>query len=460
MITDAGVRAEFEREFHSRTLAYLPGFVDDGRPVVVIISDSAHSPAGHALVHGLINLLARAHRRLIIVGDLDQPLLCPSLFGASTVAEATIGLAQAINPYIEIERTTGLLDGDRLISLGIGPAGADLDLGADRWTAYLEPNATISDNPMSVFGAALAACLGSYAAFSALTGIGGVPSGRWSAWDHVTPGGGQGPDLDGAIDVGRVLCVGAGAVANALAFFGVSCGLGGRWLFVDGDVVDISNLNRQLGFLAVDAGWPNRPAAKKAATLAARVGASATSSPEWYGVSTEVANDAYDVVLALANERGVRPELAYRQPTVLLHATTSRNWQAQVHRHVAGCDDCLTCRLPEGIPLLKCSEGEVHTPADTTADAALPFLSATAGLMLLVALAKLASGRLLDSAHNSVSVDFGGRTIIAQPAIHACRQGCGTRLPADVRRTVDRHSRWRALDATVAGTSIASDPVG
>lgn len=445
---DPAVRAAFEHEFHSRTLAYLPGFADDGRPVVVTIGEDAQTPTGHALTHCLINLLARAHRRIVVVGDLDRPLECASLFGYRTLRDATVGLAAAINPYIEVTRAAAVPT-ERLISLGVGTDLAELQLGADGWVAILGHDATLGDTDASMIGAALAACLGSHAAFARLTGTGDARAGRWSAWDYLTSSDGQGPALVGPLDVGRVLCAGAGAVASALAFFAAFFGIAGAWTVVDGDLVDVSNLNRQLAFLAADAGWSGRPSANKADLLSARLGPAARRSPEWYGVDARVVDAQYDVILALANEYGVREALAYRQSTVVLHATTSANWQAQVHRHVAGHDDCLPCRLPGDTPKMRCSEGEVPTPAGASMDAALPFLSATAGLMLLVELIRLARGRLLDTPHNYVAVEFNGPNVpAARRAIASCRPGCRTRLARHSRRSADAHSRWAYLDAT------------
>jgi hypothetical protein len=86
-------RGEFEREFHSRTLAYLPEFRTDPRAVVVLLGDCAHTPSGHALAAALANRLARAHWRLIFVGDLDRGLPCPDPLGAAAVAPTARGLA-------------------------------------------------------------------------------------------------------------------------------------------------------------------------------------------------------------------------------------------------------------------------------------------------------------------------------------------------------------------------------
>lgn len=441
---DEALRAKFEAQFHSRTLAYHPAFADDGRAVVIRFGESAHTAAGHALAHTLINLLARAHRRIVIVGDLDRPLLCASMFAPRTLHQATVGLARSINPYIEIDTGDPPSAGDTLVSFGIGNAGAQYDLGANRWVAHVGEG-TITDSPTSIVGASLAACFGSYIAFNARIGRGPIDKGSFSAWDYLTTPDAQGPELEGRLDVGRVLCVGAGAVASALAFFATLRGVKRQWVVVDGDLVDVTNLNRQMAFIAADAGWPNSSPANKAEALATRLGTGAIPSPHWYNDDPSIRNDRYDVVLALANERGVRAALAQEQPTVLLHATTSPNWQAQLHRNVAGHDDCLTCRLPGDPPLLICSTAEIQTNG-TSADAALPFMSATAGLMLLVALTRLQTGHLLDHPYNYFAIDFGGPSPHIQRHIETCRTSCRTRLDRPTRQRVDAASRWVQLD--------------
>jgi hypothetical protein len=56
---------------------------------------------------------------------------------------------------------------------------------------------------------------------------------------------------------------------------------------------------------------------------------------------------------------------------------------SQLHRHIAGIDDCVFCRAGEILPVtFGCSTSEVVNPVGQRSDAALPFLSAASGLML------------------------------------------------------------------------------
>jgi hypothetical protein len=234
-----------------------------------------------------------------------------------------------------------------------------------------------------MWGAFLAAVLGANLAIHRVLGQTELQPGTFSLWDYSRAGGRQGPASTESIDLGRVLQVGAGAVGSALDYFLAMAGFAGSWWIIDGDDVDVTNLNRQMLFVAKDAGFPDGVPANKAELAGKRLGGIVDYSGQWFGDDPEVVERQYDVILALANDRGVRQFLQGRQPTVLLHATTSPNWQAQLHRHVAGRDDCIACRLPPAPPAFVCSTEEIETPGGQSFDAAIPPLSALAGLLLV-----------------------------------------------------------------------------
>ncbi|HUE85103.1 MAG TPA: ThiF family adenylyltransferase [Vicinamibacterales bacterium] len=436
-------RKDFEKEFHSRTLAYLPDFRDEGRPVVILVGPDAHHPNGHALLTTLVNQLARAHRRIVVVGDLAGPLRCRDVFGFGTLERATVGLARAINPFIEIVVSSAVPE-DALIVLGVGSGDAEVPLGCDGWCAVIGPAAEIDRRAQGLWGALFAACLGAAVAFHRQRGVRSDGSGRYSLWRLGTDD--QGPPFAGPIDVGRVLQVGAGAVGIALDHFLALVGLEGAWRIVDGDVVDVTNLNRQMLFLAIDAGFPEGKAANKAERAAALLGRVATPSPVLYHTDEVARDNPYDLVLALANLDGVRAQLQQRQPTVLLHATTGPAWEVFLHRHIAGRDDCIVCRIDEtAIPQFICAEGEVQGPTGVF-DAALPFLSATAGLLLASALAKLHLGVLAGGDGNFSRVNMAAPQPLFAVWSKECRPECHQRLPAARRALIDRDSRFLDLD--------------
>lgn len=439
-------REEFERDFHSSTLAYLGEFAADPRVVVVAIADNAHNEPGHALASALANLLARAHRRLVFVGDLDRPLLSRDPLGVSTLRQATIGRALAINPFIEVDHADEIPTADTLISIGIG-CDAELRVGADRWCALFGDTARVDPGRTSLLGAALAAALAAAVAFHRQLGKPGVPRGSWSLWESGRHSTAHGPPFPGPIDVGRVLQAGAGAVGCALDYWVAVIGFGGSWSIADGDKVDVTNLNRQMLFTAADAGFPNDAVCNKAVAAASALGTPTHSHPCWVDEIPGIGEMLFDLILPLANEYGARVFLQSRVEPILLHATTTPNWSATVHRHIAGRDGCIVCRLPsEEDPSFACSTADVAA-SEKRADASLPFLSAAAGALLLGEIVRLQLDQLAARATNYAVLD------LVDPVPHAssyewpgCRDGCRVMVPASARTALNQTTRWAHID--------------
>jgi ThiF family len=442
-------REQFETQFYSRTLAYLPGLDLADRPLLIVAGPKCHTPAGHALLVSLTNLAARAHRSIIFAGALDQPVLCRTVARAGSLAQATLDLARAINPFIDVDYVgeNSISGVDALLTVGIGTeATVELALGCDGWLAHLDRSAPVGQGEDSIWGALLASCLGANVALHRMLGTTELPFGTTSLWDYARQGNVQGPRESQPLDVGRVLQVGAGAVGAALDFFLSFAGIAGHWTIVDGDLVEVSNLNRQLLFNARDAGFPDGEAINKAMRAAEALGAAATYSPVWFHEDEKVVEGKYDLVLALANDYGVRSALQHRQPTVLLHATTSRSWQAQLHRHVAGWDDCIDCRLPPGALRFTCSTEDVQAPSGEHFDAAIPPISAVAGLLLAAELVKLQHGSIVEEPFNFTAVELSKPTVSIQRKIRRCRDTCGVIKLAPLRQSLNAGSRWIHLD--------------
>jgi hypothetical protein len=414
---------EFEGRLREATLAYQPRFRANSRPVVIEVPEAAHTPAGHALLCVLTNQLARTHSSIVFAGDLARPLLCRNSFGHDRLDAASAGLAQEINPPITVDVVERAPRTEAIVRLGIG-IGGELALGARGWQATLGGEGELGEGQADIWGALLAGCLGAWYAFQRLLGECPGPAPAYSLWRLAGGEDQYEPATDGPLDIGRVLQVGAGGVGAALDYWLGLVGVGGRWTIVDGDAVEVSNLNRQLLFLAADAGYPNGTAHNKAKLAAARLGPSVHASPNWYGDDPAVVEADYDVVLALANERGAREALQDRRPPILLHATTSANHQAQLHRHLPGLDDCIRCRIPGEVARLRCGGGKIP---EVSSDAALPYLSGLAGLMLAASLARANAGHLGDQKTNLSVLDLGTTTPQAQRARLSCRDGCRER---------------------------------
>jgi hypothetical protein len=68
----------------------------------------------------------------------------------------------------------------------------------------------------------------------------------------------------------------------------------------------------------------------------------------------------------------------------------------------------MSCRFPEDVPVLGCAEGEVKgLDRDENGDAALPFLSGSAGLMIVASLFLLQAGEWDDGVDRVERLDGG-----------------------------------------------------
>lgn len=430
-----------ERDRRTRECGVAHGF---DLPVRVVVgADAAHSQGGQAMVLALVNMLARIHRNL----QLDIPpavLFSPCLIPASRLDIAAVSLARAIDPYIRLN--TGE---PSIHAIGVGadaPSGLPWYAGAEGQIAIIERHPIAVQPAASLsLGGALSACLAAATVLRQVIGCQQRPL-RLSAWNYREGSAAdRGPDWLGPVDVGDVLQLGAGGVGLCLAYWLREFGVVGNWHVVDRDDATLHNSNRCLGLLVRDTGWAGKAARKKAEVAAELFGAIA--HPCWYDEFDHSSLNA-DLILPLANERNVRHAVACRGEPVILHATTSRTWEAQLHRHLPGSDDCITCRLPNATSHVKfgCSTVALGTTIGDSTDAALPFLSATAAVLLVSGLYQLQLGQLADAAHNFWAICFRDMRRHARPAICACREGCRTTLPAPVRRAIHAGRRWSHLD--------------
>ena len=218
------------------------------------------------------------------------------------------------------------------------------------------------------------------------------------------------------------------------------------WKVVDGDIVKLHNTNRCLLFFPDDAGWPDGCARPKVSGLDRHL-AELVPIHSWYDQSTEKAQP-FDTVLVLANERNVRTLASSRNDPVQLQASTGRAWTSQLHRHIAGRDDCVRCRMQDiQTPQFACGEGAIaiDDQADTS-DAALPFLSAGSGLMLVAALQHLQMGNFGLDRTNRWTWDFRNPLRMHSSGYCNCKDSCAIVLPARARRRIAAKTCW--LDAS------------
>jgi hypothetical protein len=443
-------RDRFYVERDRRTSAYGVATERLNTPVRINIgADAASSPAGQALALAVINMVCRVHRRVQLTVP-DKDLLVPTLVPAASFVEAAEALAIAIDPFIDLATSE-----EPSPTLAIGNVIGTFWLGADGYIGHLaEVPVPITDHPASILGAGMAACLGSAALLLTVTGA-PVRVRSISLWalDNQPLEPGPSESIN-PVDVGElVVLVGAGAVGSAILYWLRLLGVQGNWTVIDGDVVKLHNTNRSLGMLATDAGWadgvPGGPAANKAEIGAALIGASAAVG--WYDDWVKRTNPRPDLLIPAGGERNIRHNLGLLGLPLMIQGATSPDWQVQLHRHGPG-DSCPACRFPDQPTAdLACSTGSLPVApgaaedAEST-DAALPFLSAAAGLLVVAALTELKSGYIAQPV-NQHGLLFGPDTQVDWwNTITRCRPGCTGRLTQTVRRQLNVGRRWAALD--------------
>jgi hypothetical protein len=103
----------------------------------------------------------------------------------------------------------------------------------------------------------------------------------------------------------------------------------------------------------------------------------------------------------------------------------------------------MDCRFPDAtIPKFECSTGPVQTSEGTSTDAALPFLSATAGLLLAGGLLQLKAKSIGDRPENQWTLWVATANRSWQVSRRSCAAGCMNAVPMSVVRDVNRKSRW------------------
>lgn len=450
---NAADRDHFYLERDRRTRAYDVAADRLDAPVRINVSaDAAASPASQALVLAVTNMVCRIHRRV----DLRLPevdLLVPALVPADTLSNAAQALALAIDPYLDLAAN----ESASCPTLAVGDVEGTYWLGADGYIGHLtDTPVRVTEHPASILGAGMAACLGAAALLLAVTGA-PVRTRSVSLWGFDNQPVESGPlRSPGPIDVGeRVAMIGAGAVGSAILYWLQLLGVRGDWTVVDGDVAKLHNTNRSLGMLAADAGWvngiPGGPVANKADIGAGLI--SATPVVDWYDGWIKDHGAFLDLLIPAGGERNIRRNLGMLGLPLMIQGATSPDWQVQLHRH-GPSDGCPACRFPaEPTVDFACSTGALPVTTDTegddSPDAALPFLSAAAGLLVVAALTQLEDG-YLDQPVNQHGLLFGPAAHIDWwNTITSCRPNCSARLPVNLRRQLNAGRRWAGLDDQV-----------
>lgn len=405
------------RDDRQRRLAMNVDY-QSARTAVIATQEVVGTPAGQRAILTATNLLARWSRTVdLAFPDADLALGTGDSGDGGRLHDKVHSWMERADPFGDF----GFREpGPDALGLAIGPDSASVDASfavwADGWSALgwrpardSRPALQTDSSPYTP-ALLLAACIGVGQLFKEAVGqdpgdfVRGV---RWSLWDHVRTSVDQArdqsepqvPSIEDE-DLGRLLQVGAGAVGSNVLYFLDLLGVSADVTLVDYDTVEVENLDRSLLF-----GWPDAVPTEMSKSEAA---ASLVTSPQlsvsdhdlaWGEyVSAELEQEPpFDIWLPLANEGGVRRSMAKQFPPVMVHGSTSSDWEVYLGRHIPLQDYCLHCRFPssQAEPDYPCSTGksatqqEASTSSREDPDPSLPFLSAAAAVLVVGELFKL-----------------------------------------------------------------------
>jgi hypothetical protein len=386
------------------------------------------------------NLLSRWSRTVWI--DIP-PVYCHPEIGAPNVLlhDRLIAEMRGADPFgnfqILTERRPDALE--LLIGPGTQNSGRAVMIDAVGWLAsngIRLSEMSFNDEDLNPFGAITAACIGVAEVFRRATDT-EVPDVRPFIFDtfglqFVEQSRAAGRSFPPSQQLGKILMIGAGAVGSSAMFCLKYTGMIARVTCVDFDNVKTINLNRSPMLMFGDV------AQKKVEALQRSLSSSRIAIEPFVGQWSEfVASKGrghlkYDLWLPLANEHGVRWSIANNFPPLLIHASTGTSWAVNFGRHIPLRGECLADRFPDSAnhSAFQCATGRIVTPQGTI-DAALPFLSCFAGMLIA---ADIVRSRVQGYPHPPNFAQCGFRRGFQADAFdRAARRGCVcTTAPKDL----------------------------
>lgn len=423
---------------------------------IVLGRTACTSQVGQSIALNLLNLVLRFINNVtVVIPSESEELRIRFPFAAKDLAGSVEKLVDACDPRAHVEVISNVpIVGGKVVgdySIGIGDdigAACDLYLSANRFIGT-SSKIPISSEPTNVFvGAGVAALVGAANIARHINRQEPLVN-SISAWNFVDGDTAEaGPDEWTPLNIGRARVVGAGAVASALFYWLHQWGDKSFWDIVDADIVHLKNISKTVAYSTNDSVEIGKNRVKKVDVLA-RLLNNVSPFDAWYDEWDKDLAPQPDVVVPLANERGVRARLASESNTVVLHATTDTDWNSFLHRHIAGRDDCVACRLPDTRTVtMACSTGafaraSVDSPSR---DSSLPFVGAASGLMLAVLLKRLELSLLADLDWNGCVWMWQTENKFRRVRKYSCEPGCQTFLPPGIRTKINSAGRWSFLD--------------
>ena len=346
------------------------------------------------------NLLSRWCRYVTLVAP--QVALHPNLDSKSdSLVEAALHQMRDADPFGSFDAQRSIPHCKHDIALCVVddipklPVVHAVFVNAEGWLASVSLKEPFSISPTeneNCVGAIAAACFGMAQVFKMALGLSADRLLRDGVFDVFeldwTKVPNVGPSLQ--TDIGRLLMVGAGSVGSSVAYCMRMAGVTGEITILDKDVVKIENFNRSPIFSRQAIGLNKSEVTAK---HLAKSALQAIAHPVWWNDYIEKQDRLtlqFDVWLPLANDHGVRFSMQNNVPPVMIHASTTANWGVNHGRHLPSTDDCLVDRFPNQVSTdaFVCATGEI-IEQDEQIDAALPFCSLFAGLLVTAELLRL-----------------------------------------------------------------------
>lgn len=389
-------RQKWLDERDSRTLRYSDRRLDPDRWVAITAdAEFAATYEGQVAIIVAANLLGRMTPS-VAVAVPNVTLRAPLPGAGQWLHEFVLAEMKAADPGGQFTVRASIA---KDFVLHLGPAGHDTVAHGVGWDAYLGPAPSplkVSNAAPNPFGAALAGILAVARLF--VHELNPPPfqfvcnALNWQEWR--APADALPPTMN---DLGSLWFIGIGSVGTATAYFLTLINRKFSAALFDMDEVKVHNLDRSPIFSADDAKRKVRKVLSTEIYLRSVGVNDVTSEPEALdesGLWRNRQDGTPDVLISAANERNVRPIIEGGFPPLQLYATTGKNFQTTLLRHVPLTDPCSVCAFPNqnAQPQIRCATAKVTelvSDREVQVDAALPFLSFAAGLMTAAELTKL-----------------------------------------------------------------------
>ena len=447
---------EFHRRWANRAERYAGSTTMSEDLSIHILVDPGYAAtyAGQVAALTAASLFGRMSK-CVAVDVPSIPIVDPLPWTGTRLDEQVMRTLHESHMFGRYEQRPARSDELRLV---IGPDGDGLVIHGSGWGAFrgTAPSPLVPSNDPNPYGAA-------FAVIDAAAQIQQHPNNacvepmtldtyRWRVGDPIP----EAPRMESNFDLGEVWSIGVGSVGSCALYFLGMITRSFSAVLVDADSVEIENITRSALF-----SWPaaleEEPKVEIVSRWLREIGVN-TIDPHtaWLDEIPDVwerrGQGTPDIVISAANERGVRSVIEGSCPPVQVYATTGRNWQATLFRHIPLRDACSRCvpgaRAPQ-IPML-CATGSpaMESSSDAEDDIALPFLSYAAGLMTATEITKLAlDGR--SDAPNRAYYEPRGRTLFGLPL--ATNPKCPYHGQDTAHQAAIRGSRFASL-STSPGT--------